>query len=52
MNTLVTVAHVALIFAYTGLSILHYNVHLTDGVDVYSVLMYRVEIAWLIFGGF
>ncbi len=42
MNTLVTVAHVALILAFTVLSILKYNVSRTNGNDGISVLEYRV----------
>ncbi len=42
MNTLVTVAHVALILAYTGLSILFYNVPRTNGTEGTSVLVNRV----------
>ncbi len=52
MNTLITVAHIALIFAYTGLSILKYNVPRTDGADGNNVLKYRVDTAWVLFGGF
>ena len=52
MNTLVTVAHVALILAFTVLSILLFNVPRTSGVDGSTVLAYRVDTAWTLFGGF
>ncbi len=52
MNTLITVAHVALILAYTGLSIMHFNVPRTDGTDKNLALEFRVETAWTLFGGF
>jgi hypothetical protein len=51
INSLVTAAHVVLILAYTGLSILIYNVPRFDGADSTNVAVYRVTTAWGLFGG-
>ncbi len=52
INTLVTVAHVAVILAYTGLSIMHFNGPPEEGVGANLVLKFRVITAWTMFGGF
>jgi hypothetical protein len=52
INTLVTLAHVLLILVYTVLSILKFNVPRSDGSDGNTVALYRVDTAWVLFGGF
>lgn len=52
MNILVTGAHVVLILAYTVLNIMRFNVSRFDGGDGDNAAKYRVETAWVLFGGF